>query len=72
MSSYWEIAIGRVSLCPKLLGESSFESPVLCQAMGEFQLVGSCFAPTCCGHAISRLVSCVKLLGNYNLQGLAL
>ena len=42
-----------------------------CHSIGEFQLVGCCFASNYWGITISRPLSCVNLLGNYNLQGLA-
>ena len=94
VSSYWGIAISRVSFCPKLLWQCNFTSLVLCQAIVELQfagfcfvssywgittcrvlrcvqLVGCCFAPSFAG-AISRLLSCVKLMRNCHLQDFAL
>ena len=43
----------------------------LCHSIGEFQLLGCCFASNYWGITIARPLSCVNLLGNYNLQGLA-
>ena len=82
-SSYWGIAISRVSFCPKLLGECNFESPVLrqkllgelqfgsfavCQTAGEFQLVGNC--AVCQVNRQFQLVRlfCPKLLGECNFE----
>ena len=63
-SSYWGITICsirkvifKVLFCPKHLGDCNFEAPILCQAIE----VTSC-----------RVLLCVKLLGNYNLQGCGL
>ena len=56
----------------KLLGNYNLQGFALCQAIGEFLLVGYCFAPSCWRSAISRFLSCVKLLANYHLQDFAL
>ena len=56
MSSYWGIAISRVSLLPKLLEEC--ESLVLCQ------IFGSCVISSYWGITICKVLRCVKLLGN--------
>ena len=61
-----------MAFCRKLLGDSDFEAPVLCQDIRELQLAAFRFAPSYWGSAISSLLSGVKLLGNCNLQGLAL
>ena len=92
MSSYVGTEIGRVSFCPKLLGQCNFVPPVLCQAFEELQFAAYCFASSywgitiCCvkllkrygftpsywRSAISRFLSCVKLLGSSNLQDIVL
>ena len=83
MSSYWGIAINRVSLWRKLVGECNFESAVLCQAIGcrvlrsynlqgfaLFQTIGELHFVRYClapGYWASAL-SCIKLLRNYHCR----
>ena len=79
IAASWEIAIPRFQssakccklllFCIKPLGECNCEAPVLCQAIGELQFAGSYFASSCWGLEICRVLRCVKLLGNSNLQG---
>ena len=60
-----------LSLCFQILWIAAFAT-VLHQAIGELHLAGWCFAASYWGILISRLLSCVKLLGNRNLQGFVL
>ena len=53
------------------IGESQFAAFLRLQAFWEFQPVGYCLASSYWGITISYLLSCAKVLGNYNLQGLA-
>ena len=84
-SSHWGIATSRVAFCAKLLAECNFETPVLCQAIGELQLAGFRVAPSYWGSAILSpvlcqaigelqfaVLRCFKPLGNHNSQGFAL
>ena len=41
-------------------------APALHQAVGELQFAGTCFCVKLSGTTISRLLSCVELLGTYN------
>ena len=65
------LAICRVLLYFKPLGNHTLQGFALCQAIGEFHFVVYCVASSDWGVVISRLLSCVKLLANYNLQGRA-
>ena len=71
LSNFWRIATSRV-----------LHGLTLLQAIGESQFAGFCVVSSywgvstcrvlfCLGITISSLLSCVKLLGGYNLQGLA-
>ena len=70
-----EAAFARLCVAPRYWG-------ITCQAIGELQLAGFCFASSYCGMIIAlhfpKLLPhynfrvCVKLLGNSNLQGVAL
>ena len=62
-ASYCGSTVCRVLLCFKPLGFHSLQGFALCQAISEFQLVAH---SSYWGIAISRPLSCVKLLGNYN------
>ena len=83
VSSYCGITNWRVLFCLELLGNCglvhgtllenyNLQTFALCQAIGEFQLVWYCVAPSYLGSTISRLLSGVKLLGNHKLQGIGL
>ena len=63
-SCSWGMTICRALLRVKLL--------VSCGKYGELQLARTCFAPSYWGITISKLLSSVALVGNYNSQGLAL
>ena len=63
MSSHLGIAIGRVSLCPKLLKECIFDSRVLCQAIGELRFAGSCCVSSKWGITMCRAVGEFQLVG---------
>ena len=58
-------------LCFKLLGNYNLQGFALCQAIGEFELVGHCFGPSTGGLQFRGSCPYVKWK-NYNLQGLAL
>ena len=69
------------------MGNCNFEAPVLCQALGELQILqgvslrqaigeshlsGSCFVLSCWGITSSSALRCIKLFGNSYFPGPAL
>ena len=67
----WQITVSRLLSC-RAFGELQFLRSCFASSYWRLQFARSSFAPSYLGITISSLPSCVKLLGNYNLQGLAL